>query len=630
MLGEGREITYPLGNRERIIVARRVSERETMKPGARLASESNFLLTESGREPRSPSLLDKSTQVSARLSSRPLGWVRTILGTRGNAMSLANSFRRWTVRSFRTMMLLSALGVPTAIAHAQGSPSAQTPKKMYTKTAKFDLPVQMHESLRANVHEVRLYVKTATTSWKLQEAGQATLTRFTYRVPEDGEYWFSLATVDRNGKQTPEDVSQEAPSLRVVVDRQPPALVVQPWTSPEGEAALRCTVQDPNADLASLRMVARTPTGEMALEPLPGHAGAFRLRGAEAATTVRVTAADLAGNLAAHEVEAKDLPGARASAPRSAPETTSVSARPDSRPHANSAPALPLVSNVAPPNQTPSIIEGPAKTTPFESVAVTRPPVTQVAHVTPAPMALETAGAIPLPAKASAPAALEAGPRGTAPSDRQLLNTTRASVEYRIDQVGPSGVGKVEVFVTNDQGQSWQRLREYPDRRSPADVDLPGEGVFGIRLVITNGNGFGGKPPHRGDQPDCWIEVDTTSPAVQLRPIDIVAQSGQLDIKWTASDKNLSPEPVSLYFRTRPDAPWQLIARNVKNEGSYRWPFPRDLGSNFFFKVEVTDQAGNTARVESPSPTVLDMTEPRASVVSVSGSGSRVGPPTGH
>src|SRR5687768_18019653 len=43
-----------------------------------------------------------------------------------------------------------------------------------------------------------------------------------------------------------------------------------------------------------------------------------------------------------------------------------------------------------------------------------------------------------------------------------------------------------------------------------SEVNLPGEGQFGVRLVITNGNGFGGTPPVRGDAPTCRIEVDST------------------------------------------------------------------------------------------------------------------------
>src|SRR6185503_12141407 len=84
---------------------------------------------------------------------------------------------------------------------------------------------------------------------------------------------------------------------------------------------------------------------------------------------------------------------------------------------------------------------------------------------------------------------------------RQLLNTPKAALEYRIDQIGPSGVGKVEVFITTDNGANWQRLAEDVDKRSPAEITLPGEGVYGVRLIVTNGNGFGGAPPVKGDAP---------------------------------------------------------------------------------------------------------------------------------
>ena len=88
-----------------------------------------------------------------------------------------------------------------------------------------------------------------------------------------------------------------------------------------------------------------------------------------------------------------------------------------------------------------------------------------------------------------------------APGNRKILNTRQASVEYRIDQPGSSGVGKVEIYLTSDQGQTWQRLKEDVAKRSPVDIELPGEGLFGISVVVTNGNGFGGSPPKNGQQP---------------------------------------------------------------------------------------------------------------------------------
>ena len=525
-------------------------------------------------------------------------------------MRLPFSLTRWTVRGLRTLMFAAALGVPVAL--ATGTEPANLPKKTYTKNPVFDLPIQMDEPLRAALKEVRLYVKTPTGPWALQETGQPSMRRFTYKVPADGEYWFTLMTVDRQGRSVPANPDAEPPSLRVIVDTTPPVVQVQPGTGPDGDVLLRCTVQDANADAAALKAVCVTGPTETPLTAVSGQPGVFRVKADQLSQPVRVVATDLAGHATTREVNLKELtsPAATtAAAPPAAPlppaEIRTTSARPL-------------------PDGPPSRVE-PAKAetvTPITSPTVALPSTPPAAEPLPSP----TPPSVPQ----SAPVAplSEAGPKGAA--NRQLLNTTRANVDYRVDQVGPSGIGKVEVFLTHDQGTSWQRVREDQDRRSPVEVDLPGEGLFGVRLAITNGNGFGGRAPVRGDDPHVWIEVDTTSPFVQLRSPEVVPSTGQLEIRWQASDKNLGPEPVSLYYRTRPDGAWQLIAKSVKNEGAYRWAFPRDQGATYYLKAEVADLAGNVARIETPTPLMLDVTEPRASVIGVTGMGGRPTPPSGN
>jgi len=122
------------------------------------------------------------------------------------------------------------------------------------------------------------------------------------------------------------------------------------------------------------------------------------------------------------------------------------------------------------------------------------------------------------------------------------------------------------------------------------------------------------------------VEVDATSPFVQLRPIEVsTSTGGTIEIRWTATDKNLHAEPIHLYYRTRQDGPWQSIAHNVKNEGIYRWSIPRDVGNQFFFKIEAIDQAGNVGRAETTSAVVLDMSEPRGVILGVTSSARRRG-----
>ncbi len=423
-------------------------------------------------------------------------------------------------------------------------------------------------------------------------------------------------------------------------------LQVQAGNTPDGDLCLKCTVLDANPDHTTLKAVCRTDVGEIPLETVPNQPGSFRIKGPEMLRfPVLVSVVDLAKNAAYREVSLRDmigstLPPAAAKVPNetAAPVTrpepikaysppplqsfdpAPVSAPPAPQPVSTPAPPAPqpVSTPVAPqPAQKFEPNPAPRNDIPTPNVAAPRGdfPPQPINNVPPAPGPLSNEPPIK---QVSLP--IEMPKTGAIP--HELINTTVASVKYRIDQVGPSGVGKVEIYMTPDNGQTWHRLAEHAAKQSPADVQLPGDGVYGIRIVVSNGNGFGGKVPVRGDAPHCMIEVDTTAPFVQLRSTEVLPSSGHVEIRWNATDKNLGSEPVTLSYRTRPEGPWQVIARNVKNDGVHRWAFPRDAGGQFFFKIEVSDRAGNLAQDVSRQPCSIDMSEPLATVVGVSGSGA--------
>ena len=459
---------------------------------------------------------------------------------------------------------------------------------------------------RLNLKEMQLYVKGPLGEWTKQETVPATATHFKCRVLTDGEYWYSVVTVSLNGKVNPEDVTQAQPSLKVVVDTQPPLLAVHTWSGPDGETLLKCTMIDANPDPSSIRLICRTSVGgEILLDPIADQPGVFKIPGD--VNPLRVTGKDLAQNETVQDVNFKQI---TAAAPQPFAPIVPTPANNSFNPHSPQFdPQSPIVS-------TPNINPLPGNPSVPNEIPV--PPWGPPPVVTPASVGSSAVASVDNLPKIAVPP-------GPAPANRKILNTPQATIDYRIDSVGPSGIGKVEVYLTVDQGQTWKRLKEDFNKRSPVDIELPGEGLFGISVIVTNGNGFGGTPPQRGDQPSYWIEVDTTCPYVSLRPIDPnTASSGALEIRWTASDKNLASEPVSLFYRTRPDGVWQTIASGLKNDGLYRWAFPRGAGAQFFFKIEVVDQAGNVGHVETPNAIVLDMTEPRGIITNVTGGDHRV------
>jgi len=213
---------------------------------------------------------------------------------------------------------------------------------------------------------------------------------------------------------------------------------------------------------------------------------------------------------------------------------------------------------------------------------------------------------------------------------RQFSNTARLFLDYRIEALGASGVGKVEVWYTRDLGQSWQKLCEDNKRQSPAEINLPGDGIYGVSLVISNGRGFGGTPPVPGDTPDSWIEVDTTKPIAELVQIRAGTgdDSGALHIAWSARDKNLTSDSVELQYAAAREGPWQIIAKGLKSEGIYRWVPPVEVGPHAFIRLTVRDQANNVAAAETPQPVPLDdASRPRGRVLGISSAAPRTNSP---
>jgi hypothetical protein len=535
-------------------------------------------------------------------------------------MSWANILRRWSAKSIHAMILGAALLGPASMAVAQtyNPVAAKLPDVSYTNAKSFGLPVRMTPDQRLNVSAVQLYSKTPTTSWKKQEDGAPSIERFNCRMPTDGEYWYSLVTVDRDGRMTP-DLNETAPMLRVMVDTTPPVIQVQTIPGPDGAHTLRCTMDDANPDYATLKAICKTDRGDVALEPVPNQQGWFRLGSEMARFPVVVSGLDRAKNAGMQQVDVQTRTSNVAPPPvrktediklmsttplPGAPAATLPSPR-WSDPPALPNPELPVNGGTLPKVELPMKVEQP--TIPGGHIDL------------PAPSGLSMNSGLPgttpdTQAKLPTDAA-----RGSTPY--RLINTTHATVEYRIDHFGPSGVSKVEIYQSPNQGQTWHRLCEDPSKRGPAEINLPGDGVYGIRIVITNGNGFGGHAPAPGDAPHCLIEVDTTAPFVQLRSAEVMPASGHVEIRWNAQDKNLDAAPVNIFYSTNVKGNWQVVARGLKNDGVHRWAFPKEISSQVYFKVEVADKAGNVSHDVSSQPVTIDMMEPHATVVGVSGSG---------
>jgi hypothetical protein len=209
--------------------------------------------------------------------------------------------------------------------------------------------------------------------------------------------------------------------------------------------------------------------------------------------------------------------------------------------------------------------------------------------------------------------------------DRKLVNNKRINLKYEVKEVGPSGVSSVDLWYTQD-GRSWNkyppRLSETPN--SPNIIfEVNGEGLYGLTLVAKSGVGLSVRPPQLGDRPQIWVEVDLTKPTVQIQNATVGqgADKGKLFILWTAQDRNLAPEPITISYASEKTGPWTNIVSHQANAGRYVWNMPERVPYQFYLRVEALDLAGNVGSAITSEMVKVDLSQPRVNILNVEPAG---------
>jgi hypothetical protein len=471
-----------------------------------------------------------------------------------------------------TGTLLFAL---TTIAEAQ----------QYTNRARFGIPFQFdaEELTRIGAVEIRLFLSTDDgENWRDVQNVAPAAGRFQFEAPEDGKYSFAVRTVDAQGRLHPS--AELSPELHVIVDQAVPDVTLTLVSNREREVTALWQAHDANLDVDSLHLEFSVNGGQW--EEVAGvDAAVGQIRfdtGEQGRVSVRMTAADRAGN---PQIMTREIEVGESSEPES-----------DNR-------------DPFTPDFDQPVAQGPGHAVLQDSAGIGNP------IIRPGSLRGTTGTTTPSSLSTSEATASE-----ESASQARRVNSLTFRIGYEVAEVGPSGVGQVEFFITEDDGAHWYHYGTDEDGVSPFEVTVPRDGSYGFSMRVKSGIGLSNPPPQPEDAPDSYIVVDRMGPEVTLLPLTQggAEQQNELVIEWSIQDDLLSDRPVSLFYSTNPDqGEWEPITGWMANTERFVWAVSPQFRKSVFIRLDARDAAGNVTSVVSDAPVVLDRSRPQARITDV-------------
>ena len=166
--------------------------------------------------------------------------------------------------------------------------------------AKMDIPIKYDLTKKNEIRDLLLFVsKNKNESWEQYAVAKPeTDTFFAFTAPSDGEYWFQMVIVDKQGRRDPPDVRKVPPALKVLIDTKSPLLTIKSLERAGDEATVSWDIQEANPDWSKFIVDYRAGDGLWTpVDARGSFTGSAKFRiGQSGPLTVRLQAMDVAGN----------------------------------------------------------------------------------------------------------------------------------------------------------------------------------------------------------------------------------------------------------------------------------------------------------------------------------------------
>jgi len=486
-----------------------------------------------------------------------------------------------------------------------------------TNVGHFQIPfdIETEPGQKAEGFAVLFGSQDGGSRWDQLQSVPASQSAFMFAAPRDGRYSFAIRMTDAKGTVQPPAPNSD-PELDVVVDTVAPDLKLELFESTPGQVVVNWTCTDAGASPSSLTIeFADGANGRWKTLRVPASLNGQTLVPVAIGSVVQVRAAimDSAGNRA----ESASQMVSRASAVSAG---NGVAAAPPQFQN-NALGPSPFARNQnssVPPSGVPATPPGFA-TSGNTAGAAGKTAIPMISSVGGQSVSTSPASEnAPRPMIPAMPNGVhDSGSRvgaGTSPlqtGESQLVNMHVFDVDYQVEEVGPSGVSAVELFVTENGGQEWFRYGNDADLRSPFAVDVKAEGTYGFAVRVRNGLGFAAAPPQPGQAPEIVVVVDESAPVVEFMQPTLRADGfGTMELSWRIQDQHLHAAPVRLEYAETPTGPWMAIFDWQADQGGYKWAIRPGTPSNLYLRLLARDEAGNVGMSQTPQPVVVDLNKP--------------------
>ena len=180
---------------------------------------------------------------------------------------------------FAAALLLALASGPRA---DETATAPEEPKPIFTRQGRFSIPFRVDAPADvAPPAKVRLFVsEDGGTRWHLDAEVLPSQQRFDFRSLHDGEYWFTIRSIDGQGRSYPDGAYE--PQLRVVVDTLAPRLDLSATRGAGSEVTAHWDVVDTAVDPATFKLEYQIAGGAwqtLALAPDAQHVAKMTLVG---------------------------------------------------------------------------------------------------------------------------------------------------------------------------------------------------------------------------------------------------------------------------------------------------------------------------------------------------------------